>query len=54
MGEKLIEKDAKVDEMIEKLYKVCPAEAKEIIEKLGLENKEKDLTNEPQVVEERD
>lgn len=54
MGEKLREKDTRVDEMIENLYKVCPAEAKEIINKLGLENKEKDLTNEAQAVEERD
>ena len=54
MGEKLREKDTRVDEMIEDLYKVCPAETKEIINKLGLENKEKDLIKEAQTVEERD
>ena len=52
MGEKLREKDTKIDELINNLHKVCPEEARKIINELGLE--EKELTKETQIVEERE
>ena len=52
MGEELREKDSMVDELINNLHKVCPEEARKIINELGLE--EKELTKETQVVDERE
>jgi len=51
MREELREKDNKADELIEDILKISPADAKEIINKLGLEIKEKSLTNEAPGVE---